>query len=155
MSERTSPRVDPAEFDELPAERLALWAGFGRWETPFFPQVVGLEVEEIRDGYCRMRMPFRPELNQPAGVVHGGALATLVDTVVVPAIAAHHDHVPVMLTLSMTIQYLGAVRREDAIAEGWVVRRGRSVVFCEVAVSTDGGAPVATGSLVYKVTPQR
>ena len=58
-----------------------------------------------------------------------------------------------MLTLSMNVQYLGAVREEDAIAHGWVVRRGKRVVFCEVVVTTEGGEPVASGSLVYSVRP--
>lgn len=143
--------VDPSSFPELAPEHLARWSRFGRWETPFFPQVVGLEVVELRDGWCRMRLPYRPELQQPAGVVHGGAIATLIDTVVVPAIAARYEQVPLMLTLSMTVQYLGASRGEDLVADGWVVRRGRSVVFCEVAVATSGGDPVATGTLVYQV----
>jgi len=88
-------------------------------------------------------------------VIHGGALATLVDTVVVPAIGGHYETVPMMLTLSMTINFLGAVRGEDAVAEGWVVRRGKSIVFCEAAVRAASGAPAATASLIYKVSPAR
>ena len=144
---------DPDSFDPLPAERLALWSRFGAWEVTYFPTVVGLEVDEIRSDYARMRLPYRPELNQPAGVVHGGALATLIDTVVVPAIGSGYDTIPLMLTLSMNINYVGAVKGEDAIAHGWIVRRGKSVVFCEVAVETASGQPVATGSLVYSVRP--
>lgn len=144
---------DPAEFDELPPARAAAWSRFGRWETVYFPSLVGLTVDEVRLDYCRMRLPYRPELDQPAGVVHGGALATLIDTVVVPAIGGGYDEVPVMLTLSMNIAYVGAVRGEDAVAHGWVTRRGRSVVFCEAAVVSASGAPAATGSLVYQVRP--
>jgi uncharacterized protein (TIGR00369 family) len=145
----------PSSFPELPAAQAELWSGFARWDTVYFPQLVGVRLEEVRDGYARMRLPWRPELNQPAGVVHGGAIATLVDTVVVPAIGAHYEQVPVMLTLSMTINYLGAIRGEDALAEGWVTRRGRSIVFCEVVVGTATGSIAATGSLVYTVRPAR
>lgn len=144
---------DPSSFDTLPAPLAQLWSGFGSWDTVYFPSFVGLTVDEVRLDYCRMRLPYRPELDQPAGVVHGGALATLVDTVVVPAIGAGYDEVPVMLTLSMNVQYVGAVRGEDAIAHGWVTRRGRSVVFCEAVVTSAGGAPAVTGSLVYQVRP--
>ena len=66
--------------------------------------------------------------------MHGGALATLIDTVVVPAIAGPFDELIVMLTLSMTVNYLGAIREQDAIAEGWVERRGRTTVFCAAEV---------------------
>lgn len=142
---------DPASFPPLPPDRAAQWSRFGDWDRVFFPSFVGLRMEEIRLGYARMRLPWRDELAQPAGVLHGGAIATLVDTVVVPAIGAAYDQMPLMLTISMNLQYLGAVREEDAVAEGWVVRRGRSTVFCEAAVRTDAGDAVATGTLVYTV----
>jgi uncharacterized protein (TIGR00369 family) len=112
---------------------------------------VGLVVEEIRTDYARMRLPFRPELDQPAGVVHGGAIATLVDTVVVPAIGQAYEIGRVYLTIGMTISYLGAVVGEDAIAEGWVEQRGRSIVFASAEVRTAGGTLAAQASLTYKV----
>jgi uncharacterized protein (TIGR00369 family) len=98
-----------------------------------------------------MRLPYRDELDQPAGVVHGGAIATLIDTVVVPAVASAYDLIPDMLTLGMSVQYLGAIVREDAVGEGWITRRGRSVAFCEVLVRTGAGETAATGQLTYKV----
>jgi acyl-coenzyme A thioesterase PaaI-like protein len=61
----------------------------------------------------------------------------------------------VYLTLTMDIQYLGAVAGEDAVAEGWVVQRGRSIVFCRAEVTTEGGRPAATATLTYKVSPPR
>jgi uncharacterized protein (TIGR00369 family) len=48
--------------------------------------VAGIEVEELRVDYARMTMPFRESNLQPPGLVHGGAIATLIDTVVVPTI---------------------------------------------------------------------
>lgn len=144
---------DPASFDPLPEHRAARWSQFGRWDDVFFPSEVGLVLEEARVDYARMRLPYRPELRQPVGVVHGGALATLIDTVVVPAVGSAYDEVPVMLTLSMNVQFLGAVREEDAIGHGWIVRRGQRVVFCEAVVVTESGEPVASGSLVYRVRP--
>jgi uncharacterized protein (TIGR00369 family) len=147
--------VPPADdFAPLPAAQAALWSKFGEWETEYFPTMVGLRPEEIRTGYCRMRLPYRDELRQPAGVVHGGAIATLIDTVVVPAIGAAYEQVPVMLTLSMTINYVGALVEDDAVAEGWVTRRGKSIVFCEAVVRGDrSGSVVAAGSLVYQIRP--
>src|SRR4051794_39531209 len=121
---------DPADFEPLSPLRATIWAKFPSWERVYFPSFLGLQVEELRADYARLRLPYRPELEQPAGVLHGGALASLIDTVVVPAVGAGYDAVPLMLTLSMNISYLGAVREQDAIATGWVVRRGRAIVFC-------------------------
>lgn len=138
-------------YAPLPPERAALWAGYGRWEQTFFPKLVGLEVEEVRIDYCRMRLPWRPELTQPAGVVHGGAIATLIDSVVVPAIGSGYEQRQGFVTVDMQLQYRGAVVEEDMIGEGWVTVRGRSVVFCEAEVLTASGKAVAKGMLTYRV----
>ena len=53
-------------------------------------------------------------MNQPHGIVHGGAIATLIDTVVVPAIARAYDSPRVLLTITMNVNYLAAVAGEDA-----------------------------------------
>jgi uncharacterized protein (TIGR00369 family) len=139
-------------FDPLPPDRLALWDNFAAWpDKTLFPTFIGVVKEEIRTDYCRLRLPYRPELNQLAGVVHGGALATLVDTVVVPAVGAVYETRPMLLTISMNLNYLSAVRERDAVAEGWVERRGRSTVFCRAEVRDATGELAVTASLVYAV----
>jgi uncharacterized protein (TIGR00369 family) len=156
MHETVGCRAVIAErFEPLSAEKLQLWSSFGAWEDKTsFSQLVGLTVEELRIDYCRMRMPYRKELNQPAGVVHGGALATLLDTVVVPAVGSYYDERPrSMLTVSMNVQYLGALMEEDGIGEGWVEQRGRSMVFCRAEVTgATSGRMCANATLVYKVS---
>jgi uncharacterized protein (TIGR00369 family) len=138
----------------LPAEVVDRWKTFGNWDRDYFPKVVGLQIEELRTDYCRMRMPYRPALEQPAGVVHGGAIATVLDTVVVPAIGSAYGPDVRYVTTDMHIQYLSALVADDGVAEGWIVRRGRTMVFCEaelVAAST--GRTVARSILTYHVLP--
>jgi uncharacterized protein (TIGR00369 family) len=153
MTEQTSnlaPRAD--RFQSLPAEIAERFAAFAPGRPEYFPGVTGIVLEEVRRDYARMRLPFRSQLNQPAGVVHGGAIATLIDTVVVPAIASGYDTPHRYLTIDMQIQYMSAVVGDDAVAEGWIVRRGRSIVFCRAEVLTANAGLVATGTLVYKVS---
>lgn len=138
-------------FEPLPQDVLDRWSTFGRWpDRTYFPSLLGLQIEELRRDYCRMRLPYRPELEQPAGVVHGGALATLIDTVVVPAIGSAYGPDTQYVTVTMNLSYLGAVREADVVAEGWVTRRGRSTVFCR-AEATSADRLVMEGSLVYAV----
>jgi len=143
--------VHADRFQPLSPERASRWREFPGTDQVFFPRIVGLVLEEVRVDYARFRLPFRPELRQPAGVVHGGAVATLIDTAVVPAIASAYDELRPLLTIDMYVQYLDAVRDEDAVAEAWVEKRGRSTVFCRAEVRTAGGTLAATGALVYKV----
>ncbi|MGB6059055.1 MAG: PaaI family thioesterase [Microthrixaceae bacterium] len=140
------------QFDLLPQSVLDRWANYGRWpDRTFFPNVLGIEVEELRRDYARMRLPWRPELNQPQGLMHGGAIATLIDTVVVPPIGTAYPDPRSFSTIEMSVRYLDTVRQEDLVAEGWVTKRGRRVVFCEVEVRTVTAVKVATGHLLYQV----
>lgn len=129
------------------------WSGYGEWEREYFPAFIGLQLEEVRTDYARMRLPFRPALEQPAGVIHGGVIAAVLDSVVVPAIGqAYAADSARFATVDMHVQYLAAAVQEDLVAEGWVVRRGRSVVFCEAEVR--GGATgkvIAKSMLTYNV----
>jgi uncharacterized protein (TIGR00369 family) len=140
------------EFDLLSPSVQARWANFcTEREVRWFPNLLGIQVEELRRDYARLSMPWRPDLNQPQGLMHGGAIATLIDTAVVPAIGtAYPDNRP-FSTIEMAVRYLQPVRQEDLVAEGWVTRRGKRVVFCEVEVRTASGVKVAAGNLIYIV----
>jgi uncharacterized protein (TIGR00369 family) len=141
------------QFPPLPPERLERWSRFGKWESVFFPGFLGVQVEELRQDYARMRLAYRPEFRQPAGVVHGGVIATMIDTVVVPAIGSGYDEPRQMFTVDIALRFLAPIRDEDVLAEGWVVQRGRSIVFCDAEVrGAQSDAVAATGSLVYKVS---
>jgi uncharacterized protein (TIGR00369 family) len=118
----------------------------------FFPQFLGLDVEELRTDYARMRLAYRPEFRQPAGVWHGGVIASMIDTVVVPAIGGAYDEPRQLFTIDMQLRYLAPIGEEDAVAEGWVVKRGRSIVFCDAEVRAASGTLAATATLVYKVS---
>lgn len=139
-------------FDLLPSSVLEQWDGFLEWDDrDYFPQFLGITVEEMRRDYARMRLPWRAELNQPHGLMHGGAIATLVDTVVVPAIGTAYSTPRPFSTIEMSVRYLAPVRKEDLVAEGWVTRRGKRVVFCDVEVMTASKVVVASGHLIYIV----
>jgi uncharacterized protein (TIGR00369 family) len=142
------------QFDPLPPEGAARWAKFGRSGEVRYPNLLGMEVEEVRIDYCRMRLPFRAELLQAGGLVHGGAIASLLDAVLVPAVGSTLQREDRFATVDLHVQFIGAVNDEDVVAEGWVVRRGRRVVFCESeAVGASTGRLVARSVLTYNVSP--
>lgn len=152
----TSERAE--RFEPLDDATTDRWMRFGRSGTTTYPMLLGLVVEDIRRDYCRMRLPFRDELLQAAGFVHGGAFASLLDHVMVPAVGAVLDPGANYSTVDMHVQYIrgivGGERAEDAIAEGWVTRRGRRTVFCEAeAYGASTGDLLAKSVLTYAVSP--
>ncbi|HVS66896.1 MAG TPA: PaaI family thioesterase [Thermoanaerobaculia bacterium] len=113
---------------------------------------LGIEIEEVRMGWAQMRLPYRRELDQPGGVVHGGAIASLLDTVVVPAILTTFQFPRRMLTLDLNVHYLTAAVAEDLIAVGWMRKSGRSIAFLAAEARKASGEVVAHAEMTYKVT---
>jgi uncharacterized protein (TIGR00369 family) len=147
-------------FERLDASTTERWMRFGTSGTTTYPMLLGLVVEDVRRDYCRMRLPFRDELLQAAGVMHGGAIASLLDHVMVPAVGAVLERDTNYSTVDMHVQYIrgvvGGDRAEDAIAEGWITRRGRRTVFCEAeAYGAATGDLLAKSVLTYAVSPPR
>jgi uncharacterized protein (TIGR00369 family) len=121
-------------------------------QSPFAAQL-GIELEQIGDGRAVLRMPFDHSRTTFRDIVHGGAIATLID---VATMAAAWAGAPMPdklrgVTVSMSTQFLDAARAEDLVAEGRVVRRGATLTACDVEVRGADGRPVARALATYKV----
>jgi uncharacterized protein (TIGR00369 family) len=83
----------------------------------------------------------------PIGVVHGGLVCTLLDTV---AGCAVHSTLPADVgytSVEIKISYLRPVRAGvELIAHGWVTKPGRRVAFAEADVRDPSGTLLATAS---------
>jgi uncharacterized protein (TIGR00369 family) len=114
--------------------------------------LLGIELADIEPDHAVLTLPFRPELATIGDVVHGGAIAALLDTASMAA-AWSDDTVPESLagaTVSMSVDYVAAARGCDLTAVARAVRRGRSLCFCEIEVTEPGGAVIAKGLAVHR-----
>lgn len=128
----------------------SLLAQFPTGPEPFF-DLLGMRVEEVSPDFCRMRLPFRPELQQGGGLVHGGAISSLMDSAGVMAIKGRVDsEINGIPTITMTTNYLAPARGIDVLAEATIIRRGRSIVFVDVKALSGNGEVLATAQVVYK-----
>jgi uncharacterized protein (TIGR00369 family) len=123
--------------------------------VPHSPLVahLGLRLESIGTDEATLVLPFRPELATMDDVVHGGAIASLIDTAGMAASWAD-DAEPDSLagsTVTLNVNYLTAARGQDLTARAAVTRRGRNMVFSEVRVTEPSGRLVATGSVVQRL----
>jgi uncharacterized protein (TIGR00369 family) len=117
-----------------------------------FAQELGIGLTELRPDHAELRLPWSPKLATAGDVVHGGAIATLLDTAGMAA-AWSDDFEPERMagaTVSMSISYAAAAVASDLTAHADVVRRGRSPCFCEVKVLDAAGTVVAHGSMVHR-----
>ena len=122
-------------------------------ESSPFARHLGLRLEELEGDRAVLVLPFREEVVTVGTVVHGGALASLLDTTAVAA-AWSSDEFPANArgtTVAMSIQYLSAAQSTDVRAEARVTRRGRSLVFLDVDATDSAGNLVAKAQVTYKL----
>lgn len=142
---------DAADFEPVPASRMDRMQGHFDADRELFVGRVGIAIEEVRVGYCRLSLPFSDAITQAAGAVHGGAIATLIDMAAVPAVASNFDEMTALPTIDLHIQYLGDAAGTDLAAVGWTTRVGRSLAFARSVVTRADGRPIASGQLTFKV----
>lgn len=126
-------------------------ADFQPHTEPFF-ELLGLYIERQQADAARVRLPFKAGLRTAGQVVHGGAIATLIDTAGVVAAWSNADPRATRgATANLAVSYLSAAEAVDLIADARVIRRGHSLVFVEIDVATPTGQAVAKGLLTYKL----
>jgi uncharacterized protein (TIGR00369 family) len=103
----------------------------------------------------RLRVPVRDELRNAAGApVHGGVLATLVDAAVGGALGTYGTAAAGgvdQATLDLNVTFIAAARGDVLLAEGRILRRGRSIAFGETRVTDTAGTLVALGRATYMI----
>lgn len=130
-------------------------AEFMRGFLPRSPFVghLGMRLADVRPGSATLTLPFVPSLATIGSIVHGGAIASLIDTAAM--VAAWSDapmpETPRGTTVGLTVSYLAAADGEDLEATAHVLRRGRNLVYLDVDVRAASGAAVAKGLVTYKI----
>lgn len=100
-------------------------------------------IEELSLDGCALRMPFRPEISNGYGAVHGGVLATLADTAMAFALSTNFDGEMGFATADLTIHYFKRART-DVTARARVVKKGKRINVGIIDLYDEGGDLVAT-----------
>jgi uncharacterized protein (TIGR00369 family) len=114
-----------------------------------YARFLGLELGDLADGQVSVHLQVRDELLQNQGVVHGGALASLIDTASAFAVLSQIDINERVTTTDLTIHYLRPVTSGRMTATARVIRGGRRLFVLSVDVSHNDGALVATAVTTY------
>lgn len=102
-----------------------------------FLALVGAPAPDSKDGTARLEVDVDERHLNPAGTVHGGLLATLVDSAMGAAVrSAVDEEVPATSQLTLTYLRPGSPGRLVVTAE--VRKRGSSLTVCEAGVEQDG-----------------
>lgn len=116
-------------------------------EEPGFIKEMGMELLELREGYCKGRIVLSEKHNNPMGTVHGGLIFGLADTIGGRAAMSFGDKV---VTLNANICYLNPAANTEYIeAEATAIRNGRTTAIYDVMIRTAEGIDVAKVNITY------
>lgn len=100
-------------------------------------QQLGLEVLCADETSLQMRLPYSEEIigNPMAGIIHGGALTTLMDTACGTACFVAIEGMELCPTLDLRVDYMKSSEPgQDLVAHASVMRIANNVVFTECQV---------------------
>ena len=121
-----------------------------------FAQLVGFTLRLGRrgSGSCSAALAVRPELLNPNGVVHGGALFSMADTVMGAALFTTLEPGENCATIEIKIHFLQPVSKGKIRCNTRVVQRGRRIAVLEAHISV-GRMQVAQALGTFAIFPPR
>ena len=99
-----------------------------------FSQLVGFSVASSGDGRAELVLDVEPRHLNPHGSVHGGAIATLVDSAMGLAVATTTADGEGPVTIEMKVTYLEPATSQQLRAQAHVRRRGKRITIVEADV---------------------
>jgi uncharacterized protein (TIGR00369 family) len=152
-----APRTRTIRWHEpVAASTLASWSGLevltairdGVLAPPPMAAVFGFRIAELEEGRIVFECEPDESTYNPLGVVHGGLVCTLADTVCGCAV---HTALPAGTTytsIDLTVSYLRAVTLGSGTlrAKGVARKVGRRVAFAEATIVDGQGREVATAT---------
>ncbi len=114
-----------------------------------YAKFLGLELGEMKPGEASIHLAVRDDLRQNRGVVHGGAVASLIDTASAFAVVTRLEPDERVTTTDLTIHYLRPVSAGRITATARIVRAGRRLFVLSVEVTDDQQKLIATAVTTY------
>ena len=116
--------------------------------------VLGFELLESSSEGCRARFAVEPRVQQPMGLVHGGAYAALAESIVSMSTSqAVQDNGSMAMGQSNHTTFLRPVTSGQIHAEGRPLHRGRTSWVWDVDFTDDEGRLCATTRVILAVRP--
>ena len=138
-----------APADSRFAERIR--ASFGRQQAM---ALIGANLGRVAPGVVEIALPFRDDLTQQKGFVHGGIIGMIADSA---AGYAAYSLMPADCTL-VTAEYkinLLASATSSLVARGEVVKAGRTLTVARAEVYAVDGTHIATMQQTLMMLPGR
>ena len=94
---------------------------------------LGISVSKLEPGQIELTMPYRKDLTQQHGFIHGGIISTGLDSACGYAGFSLMSADTAVLTIEFKINFLAPAKGDLIAFRGRVVKPGRTVTVCEAA----------------------
>ena len=118
-------------------------------DTVPFAKLLGIQLESVVAGHAVLALPIREELKQNNAIVHGGAIASLIDSAMAFAIIPLLSEDERTTTVDLTIHYLRPLTEGVAKSSARVVRAGRRIIVVSAEVLDHQERLAATAVSTY------
>ena len=145
-----------AEFEPRdPDYEAKVRSSFGR-QTAM--QTLGAVVSKVSPGKVEIEMPYRADLTQQHGFIHGGIVTAIIDSACGYAAFSLSAPDTAVLTVEYKVNFVAPAKGQRLLARGEVVRPGATVAVCkgDVLAYDDGEEKlVATMLSTMMLMPNR
>ncbi len=110
-----------------------------------------MEFVTAERGAATFALEAREELTRMGGILHGGAIFSLLDSAAAFAVLTLLEPGSDTVTVDLTLHFLRPVSTGRIEARARVLRRGRRVAILSVEATDQTGALVATATTTYLI----
>jgi len=121
--------------------------------TSPYPSHMRMSLADIAYDTALIHMSLDRCHLQPYGIVHGGVIATIIDTATFWAGFLRLDEDCGLVNVDLKLNYLSSVVQGELRAEGICIRPGRTISYAEARVEDDKGNLVAHGTSSLMALP--
>jgi uncharacterized protein (TIGR00369 family) len=119
---------------------------------PYF-SLLSMEIKDLQWGTCLLEVKLEEKHLQPFGMVHGGVLASVVDSAAFWAVFPQVEKGMGLTTVEMKLNYLAPAQKGKLVAQGRCIKMGKTLALGETHVRNGEGALVAHGTATMMVVP--
>jgi acyl-CoA thioesterase len=114
-----------------------------------YARLLGLEFVGAERGAATLALEAREVLTRMGGILHGGAIVSLLDSAAAFALLTLLEPGTTTVTVELTTHFLRPVSAGRIEARARVIRQGRRVSFIGVEATDQAGKLVATATTTY------
>jgi uncharacterized protein (TIGR00369 family) len=118
-----------------------------------YPQHLRMQLVSISVDHATVKLKTEQCHLQPFGIVHGGVLATLIDTATFWSVFLRLPEDAGLVNIDLKLNYLKSVSTGMMTAQGRCIRAGRSISYAEASVKDEKGNILTHGTSTLMVMP--